>query len=366
MLSFLLNARIALVLCAVHITQAAVAQDLTIGLWQGDFAAKYDSSVVDGWRSEFGAGAVVEDFNASTPLARADSGGAMVGFDVVALSGEEESTLCRANKLAKMVSAAAIGTEHLSSTANCGVPFISYGQTIGYNAATTHAPQGVNDFFDLAEFPGSRGLSAFPKGVLEMALLADGVVPDDVYDLLGTDYGLSQAIAKLEQIKTQIVWLPHGSSAVEFLSDGELSMALTWSHRFNQAAAAGAPVRATHNFMLVEHEYLAIPFTAKENPSATSFVGYATSPAGLQTFDNVLGGLYSVPSESVSRQHRDDKRYAQACPRNTCPCTGLSNGCDGSCCADIEGFAGHFEIDEEFWSLNHQRLDQVYQSWRSQ
>ena len=43
--------------------------------------------------------------------------------------------------------------------------------------ASFQGPQTIADFFDPEQFPGPRGLSAFPQANLEMALVADGVAP---------------------------------------------------------------------------------------------------------------------------------------------------------------------------------------------
>ena len=47
----------------------------------------------------------------------------------------------------------------------------------------------IEDFFDLAKFPGRRGMRRVPYANLEFALIADGVALADVYDTLGTPRG---------------------------------------------------------------------------------------------------------------------------------------------------------------------------------
>ena len=51
-------------------------------------------------------------------------------------------------------------------------------------------PTTLADFFDTEKFPGKRGLRKSPKANLEMALIADGVAPDEVYATLETDEGV--------------------------------------------------------------------------------------------------------------------------------------------------------------------------------
>jgi len=52
----------------------------------------------------------------------------------------------------------------------------------------------------------SRGLRRSAKYTLEIALLADGVAPADVYPMLATDAGLERAFRKLDQIKSDTIW----------------------------------------------------------------------------------------------------------------------------------------------------------------
>ena len=46
------------------------------------------------------------------------------------------------------------------------------------------APKGWADFFDTKKYPGKRALRQGPKTTLEIALMADGVAPKDVYKVL--------------------------------------------------------------------------------------------------------------------------------------------------------------------------------------
>ena len=68
------------------------------------------------------------------------------------------------------------------------------------------APTSWADFWDTKKFPGKRALRRGPKYALEFALMADGVAPKDVYEVLGTPEGVDRALAKLDEIKGDIIW----------------------------------------------------------------------------------------------------------------------------------------------------------------
>jgi putative spermidine/putrescine transport system substrate-binding protein len=69
---------------------------------------------------------------------------------------------------------------------DCWVASVVYSQAIFFakDKFAGDQPTALADFFDLAKFPGPRALKQGAKLNLEMALLADGVPPQDVYKTL--------------------------------------------------------------------------------------------------------------------------------------------------------------------------------------
>lgn len=84
------------------------------------------------------------------------------------------------------------------------------------------------DFFDLKKIPGRRMIRKDCQGILEMALLADGVPMDQVYPL---DVG--RALAKLGTIKDALLTWDTGAQSQALLRDGEVSMGWLWNTRAN-------------------------------------------------------------------------------------------------------------------------------------
>ncbi|WP_368731231.1 extracellular solute-binding protein [Bradyrhizobium japonicum] len=62
-------------------------------------------------------------------------------------------------------------------------------------------PTTFSEFFDLQKFPGRRAVRAIAPRTLEIALMADGVPPKDIYPL-----DVTRALRALDRIKSQIVW----------------------------------------------------------------------------------------------------------------------------------------------------------------
>ena len=119
----------------------------------------------------------------------------------------------------------------------CAVPNIVYGTVFGYDTieAEAKARPTINDFFDLAKFPGKRGLWKNPTVNLEWALIADGVAKEDVYKVLGTPEGVDRAFKKLDTIKSDVVWWEAGAQAPQLLADGQVVMTSAWNGRLQAA-----------------------------------------------------------------------------------------------------------------------------------
>ena len=107
------------------------------------------------------------------------------------------------------------------------------------------APQSWADFWDVGKFPGPRSLGTNVMGVLEAALIADGVAPAALYPL-----DEARAYRKLAQIKPH-VRVFHNTAAAQparqQLYQGEIAMILSWSSDFIAQKVAGKPIDVIWN-----------------------------------------------------------------------------------------------------------------------
>jgi putative spermidine/putrescine transport system substrate-binding protein len=143
-------------------------------------------------------------------------------------------------------------------------------------------PNTIGDFFDTKTYPGKRGLrKQNPKATLEMALIADGVVPEDVYKVLETEEGLARAFAKLDTIKDDIVWWEAGSQPVQLLADGEVVMTTAYNGRLFDAIAEGKPFRIVWDAQVMEYDTYVIVKGAKNLDLAMDFIKFATESQQL-------------------------------------------------------------------------------------
>ena len=143
-------------------------------------------------------------------------------------------------------------------------------------------PAAPADFFDTATFPGKRTLRKGAKFNLEFALMADGVAPADVYDVLGTPEGVDQAFAKLDTIKNDVVWWEAGAQAPQLLADGEVTMAYAFNGRiFNAAIGENKPFNIIWSGQVYEMEGWIIPKGAPNKDNALEYIAFTTEAERL-------------------------------------------------------------------------------------
>jgi putative spermidine/putrescine transport system substrate-binding protein len=160
----------------------------------------------------------------------------------------------------------------------CWVGGQVYSQIIAVSPGLKKKPATLADFFNVKKFPGRRALSrASAKFNLEMALLADGVAPGDVYKTLETPQGLDRAFAKLKTLNP--IWAHDSAGALEWLKDGQAAMvtALNW----DVANLKDATPDVIWDHQLYEMDVFGIPAGDPNKDRALDYIAYATSSAPL-------------------------------------------------------------------------------------
>ncbi|MCC7060933.1 MAG: extracellular solute-binding protein, partial [Burkholderiaceae bacterium] len=86
-------------------------------------------------------------------------------------------------------------------TVACGAGAVGWGVALFYDQKRIAAgPKTYAELWDTKTFPGKRSLRFTPKTTLEIALMADGVAPDQVYKVLATKPGQDRAFSALYKI----------------------------------------------------------------------------------------------------------------------------------------------------------------------
>ncbi|HEX5146822.1 MAG TPA: ABC transporter substrate-binding protein [Conexibacter sp.] len=161
---------------------------------------------------------------------------------------------------------------------DCSVPNGAFGLALAYNTDKYKAgnrPTSWADFFDTTKFPGQRAVPNYAEsGILEAALLADGVPRDRLYPL---DY--QRAFRKLDTIKDDLVFWQSGDQSEQLMESGEVSMCACWPTRMYDAHAnQGTPIGIEWNNALYGYDVDVIPKGAPNVANGQRFIAFLTSP----------------------------------------------------------------------------------------
>jgi putative spermidine/putrescine transport system substrate-binding protein len=161
-------------------------------------------------------------------------------WDLVEVDAEELAAGCGGGLFEKLDWSAIGGRDHYlpQGVSDCGVGAALTTLVLAWDRDKFPAAPTWADFWDVAKYPGKRGLYKGVRGNLEFALIADGVTPADVYKVLATSEGVDRAFRKLDQLKPYIVWWQTGAEAAHILSSGDVLMTAAPSGRIVMANRA--------------------------------------------------------------------------------------------------------------------------------
>ena len=196
----------------------ATAQDsLTVVSWGGAYGAAQKKHVIDPYQAETGVKVLFEDYSGGVAEIKAQVESGNIQWDVVDFEVIDLERACSEGLLEtidhSVLPAGIDGTpaaqdfipEALAS--ECAVGNIVWSVVFAYNQNTIGDTKAasIDDFFDTAKIPGKRALRKRPQVNMEWALLADGVAPEEVYEVLATPEGQQRAFDKLDSIKKDII-----------------------------------------------------------------------------------------------------------------------------------------------------------------
>jgi len=161
----------------------------------------------------------------------------------------------------------------------CGIGNMVWSNIVAFDRSKFpgEKPSKLADFFDLKNFPGSRGLHTDPMSNLEWALMADGVAPDQVYKILSTKAGVNRAFAKLDTIKKSVIFWEAGAQPPQMLADGEVVMTTAYNGRIlNSQIKENKPFEIIWDNQLYSFDHFAIVKGSKNVKEAMEFIRFAT------------------------------------------------------------------------------------------
>lgn len=273
---------------ALALTAAPVAaEDLTIVSWGGAYEAAQRAAVIGPFTEETGLDVEIVTYDGS--WAELAERAAAEGWDVVDMLADQARVACARGLLLELAPRTLFSAEALADFTpfapdRCAVPQNAYARVMAFDdrAFAGVKPSRIEDFFDSVRFPGPRAIQRSPDGILEWALLAEGVPPEQVYSLLSTDRGLRLAFRRLDTIRDDIVWWEDPAEPAQMLSEGTAVMAAGFNGRFfDMAQRQRAPIDIVWDGRIIGIEVWAIAATTDAPEAARAFVVHAADPASM-------------------------------------------------------------------------------------
>lgn len=261
---------------AAATVSTAAAQEITFTSFGGAYQEAQRKAQLDPIEDEMGI-TILEDTLTGIAEVRAQVGAGAVTWDIVDL-GLTSCAAAQEEGLLEPLDYSIIPTEGMDKAAydTHWIGTIYYSTVLGYSTAKygDNPPKSWADFWDVEKFPGARALRNDPAATLEIALLADGVKPEDMYPL-----DLDRAFKKMDEIKPHItVWWTSGAQSAQLLKDGEVDMVSIWNGRLDTIVKDGAKAAYTYNGGIASLDCLAIPKGAPNKDLAMKVIARMVSP----------------------------------------------------------------------------------------
>ena len=267
-------------------------------------------------------------------------------WDVVAVETEDLILGCEEGLFEPIEWSALGGRDAFLPAAvhDCGVGSMVWSYLIGFDGDRIRGegPRNWADFWDVGRFPGRRGMRRTPKYSLEIALLADGVPPAQVYAELRRPEGVDRAFRKLAELKPQVIWWSSTSQVPDLLGSGEVAMSVTSPGRLvvaNRTEKRNFKTSWDGNIYAVD--YWTILRNSPRKREALELLRFVTRP------ENQIRLAELIPTGLTNRRAVEtvDPRYRYETP------------------SDPRNMTNALELNANFWVEYGDQLTQRFNAW---
>lgn len=189
------------------------------------------------------------------------------------------------------------------------VPAMLYSMITAYDSRryASRAPQSWADVWNTRDFPGPRtlaaGANAADGATYEIALLADGVKPEDLYPI---DW--ERALRSLDKLRADVTkWWSNGAESVQLQVDRQATIGSSWNGRIDGANEQGAHIGKSWNQGILQWAGWAIPRGAANSENAQKYIAFMSRPEPQARFSELI--TYG-PTNSLAFNHIPAERAA--------------------------------------------------------
>ncbi len=343
------------------IPAGALAEDtLNIATWGGAYGQAQEIALFEPYAKETGTRIATEIYDGTLAKIKDMIGDSDATIDVVDVSAGTLSALCTDGLLETIapssLKAAPSGESaemdfHTGGLPPCGVASVAWSAAIAFDrqSFTKAPPSEIANLLDAKRFPGKRALPNTARRTLELALLADGVDPANVYTELATQEGQDRAFKALDKIKGEIYWWDSAEEPMTWLLEKKVAMAAAYSGRMFRALVGDRQrFGVIFDGQVYDLDLWAIPKAAKNKDGALRFVAFATDPARLAAQAQLIAyGPMRKSALPLVGKHPvigvEMMRFLPTAPDN---------------------FKKALQFDETWWSTNGAALQARFETWR--
>lgn len=197
--------------------------------WGGDAIDAYRQAWTDSFTRETGIPVRIDGSGPTEGAIRAQLASGRPSWDVVDAEPFTSLTLGREGLMRPLdfntIERSKVNEEFATEF---GVAGYLYSYVIAWDKERfDSAPQTWADFWNVERFPGKRTMYKWMNGVLEAALLADGIAVEDLYPL-----DVARALDKLDELRPHILaYWGSGAESQQLFLDREVSIGQIWNTR---------------------------------------------------------------------------------------------------------------------------------------
>ena len=273
------------ILPALNSKVSAQATEIVVVNWGGTAKDVLQEVMCDTYTAETGIPVVVDGSGPSAGKIRAMVESGAVVWDLCD-SGAGSAIILEQQGMSQPIDYSIVDkSKVLEGTAYTnGVGNYVYSYVLATNPKMLggNVPQSWEDVWNVKDFPGMRTFRKSVRGQLESATMAQGVAPEDVYEVLGTEDGIAAAIAKFRELRDNIIVWGSGSDSQNLFLQEEVAIGNIWStraHLLKDQMDEGA-FQVSFNGGVIAPGFWVVP---KDNPAGSEevmkFIAHAQDPA---------------------------------------------------------------------------------------
>lgn len=316
----------------------AADKTLTVTSWGGDYHKSVQEVFVDPFTKETGIAVTLVD-NGDMAKVKAQVMSGDVQWDVIdapaafATSGANE-------KLWEPLDMSIIKTPDLIQAAAADyMPMYMYSGGLLWDSKRNpdgKHPVDFAGFYDVKTYPGRRVMRVLASETLEVALVADGVAPKDLYPL-----DVDRAFRVLDRIKPHVaIWASTTPAQVTSVVSNEADFSYSYFNRVKAAEAAGANLGFSFAQTVNSLDYFAVPKGSPNKEAAMRFIDFCLRPDRQVAW--AVRGYYLPNTQAAMDQVKASPAKAYL--------PDLTNG-------------KNVIVNAEWWSANYTKVQNRYAEW---